>query len=134
MSVQGGIIDLAAGVSTTYHVPAPTYTGADSFTYLLTNSLGQTALGTINLNVVPPAFPPRPGSVTRTLGTLAAGFSGGVPGLTYRIQYSPDLVTAFTPLLNGGLPVTVAADANGNFNFSDAASAPPKGFYRAVYP
>ncbi|MBS0657332.1 MAG: cadherin-like beta sandwich domain-containing protein [Verrucomicrobia bacterium] len=134
-SANGGGVGLLAGDSVTYTVPSPAFVGADSFQYLLTNSLGQTALGTINVTVIPPAFPPKAGTVTKSGGTFSASFTGAVPGLTYRLEYSPNLVTAFATVLNGGgSPITAVAGPTGNVSFSDPLSSGTKGFYRLVNP
>ncbi|MBS0657396.1 MAG: cadherin-like beta sandwich domain-containing protein [Verrucomicrobia bacterium] len=128
-SANGGTIGLSAGVSVTYNVPAPAFTGADSFNYLLTNSLGQTAMGTINITVVPPAFPPKPATVSKSGTSFTATFGNAVPGLLYRVQYSPNLLTPFTDV------GTATADGTGNFTLSGTVLiTDQKGFFRAITP
>lgn len=88
-------------------------------------------MGTVNVTVEPPSFPPAPVTVTRAGTNFAAGFHG-VPDLSYAIEFSDDLIMAFAPLLDGlGSPVEVTADPNGAFSFSDPASPNPRRFYRA---
>ena len=74
--------------------------------------------------------------MTRAGGTVTAAFAGGVPGLTYTIQYSPDLVPGSSrPCWTvAAMPVTATANGTGGFTFSDPTSVGTKGFYRAVYP
>lgn len=128
-SANGGTIGLSAGVSVTYNVPAPAFTGADSFNYLLTNSLGQTAMGIININVVAPAFPPKPATVSKSGTSFTATFGNAVPGLLYRVQYSPNLLTPFTDV------GTATADGMGNFTLSGTVLVTDqKGFFRAITP
>lgn len=130
-SAQGGAITFSAGVSSTYGVPAPSFTGADSFSYTLQNSLGQTASGAVNVTVTAPAYPPRPTTLSYLGGAFGGSFAVGVPGLQYRIDYSDDLLVAFAPLMVSGNPVIVTANGSGGFSFSDPG-ATIRRFYRAV--
>lgn len=129
-SAQGGVAALGP-TAVNYQVPSPQFTGADSFNYFVQNTSGGISMGTVNVTVLAPPFPPGPVTVTRAGSNFAAGYQG-VPGLSYAIEFSNDLLTAFAPLLDGqASPVVVTADPNGAFSFSDPTSPNPQRFYRA---
>jgi hypothetical protein len=54
----------------------------------------------------------------------------GIPGRTYRLQYTDTLAPAAWAELPGG---SVTADATGAFVFTDTSGSPMR-YYRSVYP
>ena len=124
-SAQGGVATMDT-TTVTYAPPSPQFTGADSFSYTIQNTAGAVASGTINVTVNPPTYPPNAITVVRTGGSFTATFNG-VPGLTYTIEFSDDLIGLWQSLVPPG---TVTADANGLFQFSDTSGNAQR-FYRA---
>lgn len=107
-------------------------TTGDTFTYTVENGSGGTDTGTVTVNVIPDNSP---GSnqtslvVTGTGPTKEVDVSfAGIPGRTYRIQVSEDMVN----WLDSGSSVT--ADAQGRIIFNDPPPVPAARFYRTVNP
>jgi hypothetical protein len=100
---------------------------ADTFEYTVQNSAGETATGTVTVSLIvdnDPAenvirFKVLPGGSTETV-------FGGIPGRTYRIQTSENLI-------NWTDRATVVADGVGRVMFTDTSSSPSR-FYRTVSP
>ncbi len=124
-SAQGGTVSMTTS-TVSYSPPNPPFIGADSFSYTIQNSSGAVASGTVNVTVNPPAYPPNAITVVRSGSSFTASFNG-VPGLSYSIEFSDDLTSAWLSLTPPG---TVTADSDGLFQFSDT-SGNPKRFYRA---
>ncbi len=79
LSAQGGTVTLVSGTVT--YTPLLNYIGADSFTYVITDSFGATANGTVNVTVLNP---------TNRISNIQKLGDGnfrltveGTPGLTY---------------------------------------------------
>lgn len=122
------------------YTPAPGYAGDDSFTYTIRNSTGLTTSGTVYLPLITD-IPTTPAKVGFTLypapfvaypvgvserAYLEVSFSG-VPGRTYQIQTSENLIH-----WDGkGL---VTADSVGWIKFYDPAPRPRARFYRLTPP
>ncbi len=115
-SLQGGwlIFDPASGQS-----------GADSFTYSLTDG-SQTVTGTVTVVISQPDGPSLniAGIVPEAGGNRLAGM--GIPGRTYQWQYSSDL-DVWVPL---GAPAV--CPANGVLSLLDPGPLPPQRFYRLI--
>ena len=127
-STNGGTVALSAGVVT--YTPAAGYSGADQFTYTLTDSLGASVSGIVTVTVA------APGNVgLNTLGISAPGGGGeitiyfaGIPGQLYNIEASEDLVT-WTGI------GSATAGGNGKFQFTDVnAGSYASRYYRTVVP
>lgn len=127
-STNGGTVVLSAGVVT--YTPAAGYTGADEFTYTLTDSLGASVSGIVTVTVA------APGNVgLNTVGISPPGGGGeitiyfaGIPGQLYNIEASEDLVT-WTGI------GSATAGANGKFQFTDVnAGSFAQRYYRTTVP
>ncbi len=124
-SVHGGVVTWANGLIN--YAPPAGYTGADSFTFTVTNSVGSSAQGTVNVTVVGSA-----GNGLSVLGVPAVGASNttfnaaGIPGFVYQVQGSTDLA-------NWANLGWATAGSNGLFQFVDVeGTAYPTRFYRTV--
>ena len=126
-SAKGGAVSLSG--STITYTPAPGFVGADSFAYTVTDSDGLLAQGTVNVTLTAPS-----GNGTDVLG-LTVNPDGsvtvrlaGIPGFTYQVQASTDLVT----WVKLG---TFTAGPNGLFQLTDThANQYPQRYYRASAP
>ena len=127
-STNGGTVGLSAGVVT--YTPVAGYSGADQFTYTLTDSLGASVSGTVNVTVTAPS-----NTSLNTIGVSGPGVGGaitiqfaGIPNQTYDIQASEDLVT-------WAVIGSATAGSNGLFQFIDTdAINHPQRFYRTLVP
>ncbi len=125
-SAQGGTISLA-GSSITY-TPPLSFTGLDTFTITISDGQGASITGTITANVSAGSG----ASQNQALMTIQPGGNVavlfmGIPGLTYQIQRSTDLVT-WTTLS------TQAAAADGTLPYLDTAPPGGSAFYRTKAP
>jgi hypothetical protein len=127
-STNGGTV--TSDATTVFYTPAAGFTGADTFTYTINDGQGGTAVGTVTVAVS--ADPAQSVNVTKleTLGDGSVRVSfAGVPGRTYKVQSSDTLATGpWTDRL------TIAADAQGRFQFTDPPPLPGTRFYRSVQP
>jgi hypothetical protein len=114
-----------------FYTPPPGFTNADSFTYTVTDSYGGSAKGSVAVAFLMDNSQSQNLVVTE-LGDGSAVISGsGIPGYTYRLQYS---VTAGPAFAWQDL-ATVTADSSGRFNFTDTPPAnSPARFYRSTSP
>lgn len=113
-----------------YYTPAPGYTGADSFTYTITDTRGGSATGTVNV-----AIKDDPNQ-TQNLTIVSLGNGSykltfnGIPGRTYRIQYADTVPSTAWQTLT-----TATANELGLFEYIDTpAPEAPTRFYRSAYP
>jgi hypothetical protein len=128
-SVAGGVVSMQSGWID-YQPPAG-FTNADSYSYIMADSGGLQATGTVSVVILVD------GAQSQNVGgidNLGNGSSrihfSGLPGRTYPVQYATNLVTPVW------LPLgTATADASGKFEFTDspATNSPPR-FYRSTYP
>ncbi len=124
-SAQGGSVVLNAGTIT--YTPLAAFVGNDSFTYTIADGRGGVASGTVSVTVTAAGQPSVVVvSLTVPSGSATAVSFQGIPGVTYIVQSSDDLVSAWTDRS------TVIADNAGAFSFSDSIPLPPKRFYRVV--
>ena len=124
-SMQGGTVSLSAGVVT--YTPPASFTGADQFTYTITNNIGVSGTGTVMVTVRPDNAPSSNQiSVTPTQNGALVRFAG-IPGRVYGIERSVDSMT-WNPLGNA------TAQERGLIEFED--NNPPQGVvhYRTVVP
>jgi hypothetical protein len=114
-----------------FYTPPPGFTNADSFTYTVTDSYGGSAKGSVAVAFLMDNSQSQNLVVTE-LGDGSAVMSGsGIPGYTYRLQYS---VTAGPAFAWQDL-ATVTTDSSGRFNFTDTPPAnSPARFYRSTSP
>jgi Bacterial Ig domain/Calx-beta domain len=125
-ATSGGGSAAVSGAWVTY-VPAPGFSGADSFTYVITDGF-QNATGTINV-VVSNGI----GQTVNIMGITPAGAGNnllalGIPGRTYRWQTSSNLVTW------SNLGSAIVCPASGVVSANDPGPLPPTRFYRMVQP
>jgi hypothetical protein len=123
-STNGGPVSLAGG-SITY-VPAKGFSGADRFSYTLTDLRGASALGNVYVTVAPPL---RFGTIVLSNQVLQLNFTG-TPGSNYVLQTSTNL--------SAGLwqdAATNATDLNGLGVFIETNNlAVPQKFFRIMTP
>jgi hypothetical protein len=125
MSTNGGAVMLSSGNVT--YTPVPTYTGADLFTYTLSDGAGGTATGTVFVGVTSANAPSKNqiGNPVPTENGVLVRFAG-IVGRTYGIERSVDSVT-WVALGNA------IAQSNGVIEFEDTAPAAGAA-YRTVVP
>jgi hypothetical protein len=113
------------------HYTAPSgSTNNDAFTYSITDGRSAPVSGTVNVNVMWDSRSSPNLSITdRGDGSYRVRFDG-IPGLSYRIEYTPTLNPPDWQSLG-----SVAAGDTGRFEIIDT---PPAGFgqrfYRSAYP
>ena len=123
---NGGSVSLADGL--VFYTPAPDYGGDDSFTYTAEDILGASSTGTVNVTIIDDNGPSLNIVGMETLGDGSAKTTfAGIPGRTYQIQKSPDMI-------NWTNAVSIIADAQGRIVFIDGPPAPPAQFYRTAIP
>jgi len=127
-SAQGGTVSQSDGW--VLYTPPDGFASDDSFCYTIGDGRGEPVPVTVSV-VVLSDEPPAPNLAIVNLGdgTCLLCFDG-VPGITYRIEYSEGLEPP------GWQPLgQAAANGSGQFQFVDS---PPAGsglrFYRSVYP
>jgi hypothetical protein len=126
-SAQGGTVALS-GVTVTY-TPPTDYSGADSFTYTVTDSFGGTNTGTVNVTVNPASGGPERVVSNEVLpdGNQHLVFAG-IPGFSYVVQATTNLSPAVWVNLS-----TNTAGASGLFNYNDLnATNYSMRYYRSV--
>ena len=111
------------------YTPPAGFTGDDAFTYLVSDGFGGTATGTIKVIAGPNERPSKNLVGIQTIGggTFRVTFNG-IPGRTYRIQYSIDLTNPNWITLGAA-----TVNSQGVLTFDDSSAAPAR-FYRTVYP
>jgi len=126
-SANGGTVALLDGVIT--YTPAAGYTGADLFTYTITDGSSSTN-GSVFVTVVNEADP-----AANLIGDIVVDEQGahlvfaGIPGFAYAIQRSSDGATW------GTIGDPVLAPESGLMEFVDSAPLPgPVYYYRTVAP
>jgi len=125
-SANGGTISVSGGW--VIYTPAAGFTSADSFTYTIDDGYGGTAVGTVSVNIKVDTGLSSNLTIT-SLGNHQYRIDGsGIPGRTYRVQYS-DTVNP----LNWQDLTSVTADSLGRFSTTDGSSGELR-FYRTVTP
>ena len=125
-SAHGGTLSL--GGTTITYTPPTNYTGADSYSYTVSDTYGATGTGTVDVTVEAAQV----SLVIQDLAQLPDGNmevrASGIPGETYLIQASGNLNTWATIGTN-------AADSNGRIVFPDLnATNHTSRFYRLAAP
>jgi hypothetical protein len=107
------------------YTPPTNFTGTDSFTYVVQDSLGLTATGTVTVSVSalpPPTIFQAPAVVN---GNFVVHYSG-VPGATYQIEVRPGIASPWQPF------TTLTASPIGEIIFSTPITNDPMRFFRAI--
>ena len=121
ISVRGGWV---------FYTPAAGFTNADSFTYTITDGRGGSATGTVTVAIQVDNNQ----SQNLTITALSDGSyridGNGIPGYTYRLQFSDTAAPFNWQDISGG---SVTADGTGKFQYTDTSAATTR-FYRSVYP
>ncbi len=133
-STNSGTVQWLAGQVT--YAPPSDYTGADAFSYTLSDQLGGTATGIVCVVIeagtaipVNCVFGPIIDS-----GNLLVRFAG-MPGATYTIEYTDTVAPVnWLKATNLTAPATAGSYGRGVFQFSQSAAGVGLRFYRTVYP
>jgi hypothetical protein len=128
-SAYGGTV--AVSGNWLLYTPPPGFTNSDAFSYVIADSQGMQAAGTVSISV-----PVELGQSQNMVdfedlgnGSFFIQFQA-IPGRAYTIQYSESLQNPVWQTLG-----TSTADATGAIAFTNApASGSPAGFYRSTYP
>jgi subtilisin-like proprotein convertase family protein len=127
-SANGATISESGGW--VFYTPPVGFTNADSFTYTVTDSNGVSAVGTVTVAILVNSGLSQNLFITN-LGNGSILITGnGIPAYTYRLQYSPTLVTPNWQDIIGG---SLTADSTGQFGYTDTPGGQTR-FYRTVYP
>ncbi len=111
-----------------FYTPLAGFTNADSFTYTVTDGYGGSATGTVTVAIQVDNAQSQ-NLTTTDLGNGSILINGsGIPGYTYRLQYSD----VSGPFVWQDL-TSVTADNTGKFSYTDTSGSPTR-FYRTVYP
>ncbi len=114
------------------YTPASDVTGDRTFTYTLTDAYGASVSRTITATVSAAA-----GSAGNILsasynaGTATITFAG-IPGATYTLQYTEDLIT-WNPVVDGTVTLPAMGQASAGKATVTQSSAPATAYYRTVY-
>ena len=127
-SVNGGTITINGAWA--FYTPAAGYTNADSFTYTVTDGQGGSATGTITVAIQVDAAPGQNLVITALGGSSYLISGSGIPGRTYRMQYTDSLTPANWLDFLGG---SVTPDSTGAFQYTDPSGNSNR-YYRSVYP
>lgn len=128
ISSNGGTITVSNGW--VFYTPADGFTNADSFTYTITDGRGGSAIATVTVAIAVDNDPGQNLTITDLGGGSIRIRGSGIPGRTYRLQYTDTLSPAAWADLPGG---SVTSDASGVFEFIDTSGSPMR-YYRSVYP
>lgn len=103
-------------------------TNSGSFNYIITDGQGGFATGLVTVAVQPDPPTPDVLALTAVHGGNVGGTLAGVPGFTYTVQFTDELVPA-----NWQNLAVVVADPVGQLNFTDTLPpGQPQRYYRAV--
>lgn len=133
-STNGGTVQLVAGWVT--YTPPLGYTGADAFTYTLSDDRGGSAPGTVPVLVEASTAI----SLNRVYGPVLENGNfvvrfAGLPGATYTIEYTDSISPVnWLKAINLTAPTAAGAYGRGVFQFRESASGVVSRYYRTVYP
>ena len=106
------------------------FANADSFTYSISDGHGGSAVATVTVTIKVDNNPGENLAMTN-LGNGSFRLDGsGIPGRTYRLQYTDNLSLANWQDIPGA---TVTADAVGRFQYIDTSGSGLR-LYRSVWP
>ncbi len=129
VSAAGGTVTVQG--SWINYAPPAGFTNADSYSYVIADSGGLQATGTVSIAILVDS------AQSQNIGSLEALGNGsthihfnGIPGRNYSVQYTENLQAPAWQTLGAA-----TADATGKFDFTDTppVSSPPR-FYRSTYP
>ena len=135
VSAQGGTVTL--GASTVSYTPANGFTGADTFTYVIADTGGDPATGTVTVTVTAST------AVSLNVVYGPAVVSGefvvrfaGTPGTAYTIETTASLgePIPWQWKANRTAPVTPGDFGVGVFEFRESTGGAEARYYRTVYP
>ena len=118
------------------YTPPSDYTGADAFTYTLSDTGGETVTGLVTVAVAAGTAV----SLNRVLGPLVTnGYFvvrfAGLPGATYPVEFADSIFpVSWQKVTNLTAPTTAGSYGRGVFQFSESAAGVPSRYYRTVYP
>jgi hypothetical protein len=113
-----------------FYTPLAGFTNADSFTYTVTDNYGGSATATVTV-AIQVDNNQSPNLVLTALGGNQYLIVGcGIPGYTYRLQYS-DMSAPLT--WQDFVGVSLTADSQGRFSYTDTTTSLTR-CYRSVYP
>jgi hypothetical protein len=126
-SANGGTVTVSG--AWVYYTPATGFTNADSFTYTISDGRGGSDTATVTVAIKVDDAPTQNLVITDLGGGNVRIDGHGIPGRTYRLQYTESLTPANWQDLPGG---SKTADNTGSFSLTDT----PGGvrFYRTVWP
>ena len=111
-----------------FYTPAAGFTNTDTFTYSISDGLGAPVTGVVTVNIRADNGP-SPNLTIIALGNGVYAIRGdGIPGRTYRIQFSDAVDQTNWQALG-----SATADQFGMFQYTDSNGSPQR-FYRSVYP
>ena len=127
-SAQGGAVTQSEGW--VIYTPPPGFTNEDSFTYTIADPHGAEATGTVRVTLGVATEPARNLRIADLgNGSYLLSFDG-IPGRSYRIEYTEDANLQNWQPLGGG-----TADPSGAFVLVDTpAGGSLRRFYRSLYP
>jgi hypothetical protein len=132
-SAAGGKAILASGQVT--YTPPVNFVGNDTFTYTISDGQGGAATGPVMATVGPG------GAVALNIvfGPVIIGSNfivsfAGIPGLTYTIEGSSNVVGPWTKVANLTAPTTDQGSGIGVFTFTEPVNGNLTRFYRTIYP
>lgn len=130
-SVQGGVLTLQSGVIS-YTAPN-SLAGPDTFTYAVLDSGGDLAVATVTINALSSQTANIISAVhaAHPLPTFTVKFAG-LPGATYQLQASPDLIV-WTDLPGGFVTVPASGAAAGLGVFVENDPPGLVRYYRTIY-
>ncbi len=111
-----------------FYTPSAGFTNADSFTYTVTDGFGGSATGTVTVAIQVDNSQSQNLTITALGGGSVLIGGSGIPGYTYRLQYSDSA----SPFVWQDL-VSVTADSTGKFSYTDTSGDTMR-FYRTAYP
>ena len=128
-STNGGTVALSS--NWIFYTPLPGFTNSDAFSYVIADSEGVQAAGTVSITVPVDLGQSQNIVAVADLGNGAALIQfQAIPGRTYTVQYTESLQTPVWQTLG-----TSTADATGAFGFTNTPpNGSPAGFYRSTYP
>jgi hypothetical protein len=128
-STNGGSV-VASG-NWIFYTPPPGFTNSDAFSYVIADSIGLQATGTVLITVPVDSEQSQNIVAIEDLGegSVLIEFQG-IPGRAYTIQYAETLQSPVWQTLG-----TSTANATGALGFTNTpATGSPAGFYRSTFP
>jgi hypothetical protein len=127
-SACGGTVTLASGQA--LYIPPAGFTTSDSFTYTVADGYGGSATGTVTVAIFVDNTPGH-GLALTGMGNGSFQIHGyGIPGCSYRLQFTTTLNPANWQDIPGG---SATANDLGEYQFTDTPAEGSR-FYRTVYP